>query len=174
MTAALAFFLRYWAPIAIALLLAAVGAQQIRVDRAQAETAAVRSTLAGERATAALATAAGQKKARDEENRREAEKQEVIRHAQEQTALAAADAADARRAAAGLRQQVATLVAASRRPAADPGAAAGGTPTDAALDLLADVLSRADDRAGELAEEADRRRVAGLACERAYDSLTVR
>ncbi len=39
------------------------------------------------------------------------------------------------------------------------------------LDLLAQLFSRADDRAGELAAIADRARVAGLACERAYEAL---
>jgi hypothetical protein len=37
--------------------------------------------------------------------------------------------------------------------------------------VLADVLGRADDRAGELAAALDASRAAGLACERAYDAL---
>ncbi|TBV16941.1 DUF2514 domain-containing protein [Stutzerimonas kirkiae] len=39
-------------------------------------------------------------------------------------------------------------------------------------DLLADVLGRADDRAGELAAIADRARAAGLTCERVYDGVS--
>lgn len=38
--------------------------------------------------------------------------------------------------------------------------------------LIADVLGRADQRAGELAEYADRARIAGQQCERDYDALT--
>jgi hypothetical protein len=40
--------------------------------------------------------------------------------------------------------------------------------------VLADVLSRIDAAAGELAAYADRSRVAGMACEAAYDSLAAR
>lgn len=172
MKASIAFVLQHWALIAITLLLAVVGAQELRVGRAQAETANARATLAGERVAAALASTTAQKKARDEETRRETEKQEVIRHAQEQTAVAKAAARDAGLAAAGLRQQVAALVANSRRAAADPSPATGGPPAADALDLLADVLQHVDDRSGELAAEADRRGIAGATCERAYDALT--
>ncbi len=37
--------------------------------------------------------------------------------------------------------------------------------------LLADVLGRADQRAGDLAQYADAARVAGQKCERDYDAL---
>jgi hypothetical protein len=40
-------------------------------------------------------------------------------------------------------------------------------------DRVADVLGRADERAGELAEYADRARIAGQQCERDYDALTI-
>jgi phage tail sheath protein FI len=49
----------------------------------------------------------------------------------------------------------------------DPGARA----TCDALDLLADLLGRADERAGELAKIADERGIAGQQCERSYDAL---
>jgi len=39
--------------------------------------------------------------------------------------------------------------------------------------MLADVLSRAGDAAVELAAIADARGIAGSACERAYDALTM-
>ncbi|WP_407935329.1 DUF2514 family protein [Cupriavidus alkaliphilus] len=45
--------------------------------------------------------------------------------------------------------------------------------TRKSLDVLADVLSRAHQRVGELAEYADRARIAGLARERAYEALTL-
>ena len=37
--------------------------------------------------------------------------------------------------------------------------------------LLADLFKRADERAGELAREADEARARGLACEAAYDAV---
>ena len=78
--------------------------------------------------------------------------------------------ADARTAAATsdqLRRRVAELVAA-RRSAPSSGGSSAGDP----LDLFADLFSRLDRRAGELAEYADDARGAGLACERSYDTLT--
>jgi hypothetical protein len=80
-------------------------------------------------------------------------------------------AADARRAdarAASLRGQLAEI----RR--AHPPAAGGGTPAGDAIGVLADVLEQADERLRVLARVADERGAAGLACERAYDSMTTR
>lgn len=171
MTAALAVLLKEWRLLVVAALLVLVGLQEGRVSRARADASVARAALAGDRAAQARAAAAAEKKARIEEIRRETERQEVIHHAREQTAAAEAAARDAGRAAAGLRQQVAALVAAGRRTAAHPGASGGGTPAADALDLLADMLGRADDRAGALAAEADRRGIAGRACVAAYDAL---
>jgi hypothetical protein len=99
--------------------------------------------------------------------RRLAAQQEIAIDAarKRETALAAAAAAD--RAADGLRRQVAVLVADVRRA----GAATGSPATGDALDLLADVFGRADERAGELAKIADERGIAGQQCERSYDAL---
>ena len=91
---------------------------------------------------------------------------EIQRNAQEKLDAVAADVAAAGSAAERLRERVAEL---SRRPAACPGAADGGEAADAARLVLADVLGRIDAAAGELAAHADRARVAGMACEVAYD-----
>jgi hypothetical protein len=171
MTAALAVLLKEWRLLVAAAVLVLVGLQQVRVSRARADASAARAALAAERATQARAAAAAERAARTEEARRETERQEVIRHAHEQTAAADAAARDAGRAAAGLRQQIAALVAAGRRAAAHSDAPIGGAPATDALDLLADVLGRADERAGTLAAEADRRGIAGRACVAAYDAL---
>lgn len=106
--------------------------------------------------------------ARAEERRRTLVIQEVADAAQTQLETVRADAGRARDAAERLRQRVADLVAASRRPAPAGSGQAAGDP----IGVLADVLGRADRRAGVLAEYADRARVAGQACERAYDALT--
>ncbi|HDR9288085.1 TPA: DUF2514 family protein [Burkholderia multivorans] len=105
--------------------------------------------------------------ARAEEQRRTAAQQEIANDANQQRTAALADAFAARAAAGSLQQRVDQLVAAARHPAATPGSPAAGD----ALDLLADVLGRADQRAGELAEYADRARIAGKQCEADYDSL---
>ncbi|MBZ5793930.1 DUF2514 domain-containing protein [Burkholderia contaminans] len=105
--------------------------------------------------------------ARAEEQRRIAAQQENADHAAKERDQARADAAAAATAADGLRKQVAGLVERARHTAASAGSSATGD----ALDLLADVLGRADARAGELASIADERGIAGQQCERDYDAL---
>ena len=61
---------------------------------------------------------------------------------------------------------------AAARAASYPGTASAGPPAGDALDLFANLFSRADARAGELAEFADAAHAAGLTCERSYDALT--
>ncbi|WP_436407172.1 DUF2514 family protein [Burkholderia diffusa] len=82
---------------------------------------------------------------------------------------AVADAAAADGAAVSLRKRVAALVADVRRAAASTGSTATGD----ALGLLADVLGRTDEAAGEFARIADERGIAGRQCERSYDALIV-
>ena len=89
-----------------------------------------------------------------------------------QSALAA-DRDRARAAEHRLRDQLATLVQRYRAdgtPSANPAAAGQQPPAGDAIGVLADVLGRADQRAGELADFADRAHAAGLACERDYDT----
>lgn len=73
------------------------------------------------------------------------------------------DASDA--AGRDLRVRLNAAVAAARAASAAGGEAAGDP-----IGVLADVLSRADERAGILADYADRARIAGLACERSYQA----
>jgi hypothetical protein len=105
---------------------------------------------------------------RNEFRRRLAAQQEIATDAAKERDQAVADAAAADGAADGLRKQVAALVADVRRAGASAGSATAGD----ALDLLADVFGRADERAGELARIADERGIAGRQCERSYDALS--
>lgn len=122
------------------------------------------------------AAAVDQKKATDrarsEEQRRTAAQMEIANAAKKEAEQARADARAADAIAGQLRRRVAELVAAGRTGHSAPtsGSEAAGDP----LGMLADVLERADRRAGILAEYADAARVAGQACERAYDALTTR
>lgn len=61
--------------------------------------------------------------------------------------------------------------ASSRRAAEAASSAGAGSPAASAAVVLADVLRRADERAGELAKALDAARSAGLACER-FDQMT--
>lgn len=76
-------------------------------------------------------------------------------------------------AGSGLQLRLSAFVAGAKRGAScDSSPLLDRTPADGALDLLAHLFSRADDEAGILADYADRARIAGLKCERDYDSLT--
>jgi hypothetical protein len=102
-----------------------------------------------------------------ENTRRVEALQEVTRYANQSRARIEADRVAAVRARDELQQRLAATVAAARAAST-----AGGPPAGDPIGVLADVLSRADERAGVLAAYADRARAAGAACERAYDALT--
>jgi hypothetical protein len=81
----------------------------------------------------------------------------AVRNGRDADQLREQNAAGARRWGAALRDS----------PTLDQCAAGGD-----AIGVLADVLGRADRRAGQLAEVADTARSRGLKCERDYDALT--
>lgn len=89
--------------------------------------------------------------------------------ATKQTAIAVADAARARAERRRLLERANALAgaAASRDATLTDGSSAGAD----AIDLLAYMLGRVSHRAEELAGIADRARIAGLTCERAYDRM---
>ncbi|WP_434681387.1 DUF2514 family protein [Pseudomonas sp. R1-18] len=109
------------------------------------------------------------KAARVEEQRRQREINQVRNDAQHQIKAAADDAAVAASTADSLQQQVDKLLAG--RSACDTRVAQGSATVRDLTTVLADLRRRADERAGELARIADASRIAGQACERAYDSL---
>ncbi|HYE70960.1 MAG TPA: DUF2514 family protein [Aquabacterium sp.] len=85
-----------------------------------------------------------------------------------------ADLRESRRVAGGLRHDLQRFVAAAAtRRGGDPAPSGGSSiqPGADALDVLAHLFSRADDAAGELAEYADRLRIAGARCEADYNAL---
>jgi len=116
----------------------------------------------------AEARAAAERQARSEETRRAAAVEGIRRDAKQQIDQAQADASAADATADSLRQQLAER---TRRASADTCSDAGSQTARSTLILYSELLDRADARAGELAAEADRRRIAGLACEAQYDSL---
>lgn len=121
------------------------------------------------RAIHATAAEAAQRRERDEEKRRTAA-METLRH---ESDLALADAVQRERDAGAVRLRDA-LNDYARRHRAGGGAAPAqpGAPAFDAIGLLAVVFGELDEMAGVYAAEADRSRIAGLTCERAYDALT--
>jgi len=109
--------------------------------------------------------------ARIEEQRRTAAQTKATNEAIQQAERVRADARAADTARRELLARATALANAGRRPS-DSGALGSRAPAGDPLGVLADVLGRADQSAGVLAQYADAARVAGLACERSYDALT--
>jgi chromosome segregation ATPase len=153
-----------WAVVLlIALLAGAVVYQTLALASARTEHAdyVARADKAAKDATDA---------ARAEEQRRQREINQVRDDAQHQIKAAADDAAVAAATADSLQQQIDKLLAG--RSACDSRVAQGSATIRDLTTVLADLRRRADERAGELARIADASRIAGQACERAYDSLS--
>ncbi|UBH57080.1 DUF2514 domain-containing protein [Aeromonas enteropelogenes] len=124
-----------------------------------------------EAAKLATARVRAERTAREEEMRRQTEISEVKNHAQAKIAQAQADAVAAGLESDKLRQQARRLAARASQCACGTCATQGSPTTQQSAMVLAELLSRADKRAGELAAAYDRARATGLACERAYDAL---
>lgn len=163
-----------------AVLLATIGGLQLSrhglqvdVATAQLETVKVTAAWNAQVAEGTRVAFVASEIERAKETRREAERKENVDEAQRMAARSrvdgvAADAAHGRL----LDWATATARAAGGRPAgADPAAADRGAPAEGAGLLLPDVLGKSDQRSGLLARYADEARIAGQACERAYDSI---
>ncbi|WFF83418.1 DUF2514 family protein [Delftia tsuruhatensis] len=127
-----------------------------------------RADLSSERAAAAAAAAETSERYRKLEGTYRENLDTIARESGQAQARVVADADAARAAAGRLRGDLADYITA-HRAAADARAPAGQcAPDSSALDLLAELQRRADDRAGELARVADDARGRGSACEKAY------
>jgi hypothetical protein len=111
-----------------------------------------------------------------EERRRQAAMQKEIDHATTALDAARRDADAARRASVGLRDAFASAAARRCAAAPNPQAASGGAsaPAEGRGDVPSLVFGLVEQAGRDMAIEADRRGIAGSACERAYDSLTQR
>lgn len=121
----------------------------------------------------ATAKAANEAAERTKEQARQLSINKAIQDGQRTIDQATADAAAARASADGLRGAADTLasrLAASEASGNSCTAAASQAATRAAM-VLADVLKRADQRAGDLANYADQSHVRGVTCEQAFDGL---
>jgi F0F1-type ATP synthase epsilon subunit len=130
----------------------------------------VRTEYAKYQSDIAEAAQKASEQARETEQQRQRDIDQVRDDAQKQIKVAAADAVNAQSAADSLQLEVSKLLAG--RASLNSQIAVGGKTVRDLTTVLADLRQRADQRAGELAAVADASRIAGLACERAYDVLS--
>lgn len=166
--------LKAYAWQALALLLAALLAWQAMARLgAERDAALARAELAGEREASATAARQASEKYRKLEDKNRDDLHNIDTQARHELARSAADADAARAAAGRLRGDLTDYITAHRAAAQARAAAGQCAPDTAALDLLAELQRRADERAGDLARIADDARARGGACERAYDASRV-
>lgn len=122
------------------------------------------SRLAAMRAEQAEALSLAHARARQQEREWATKLEEVKSEAREEIGRLERDIDDAER-------MHSELASAARRAAESATATCGSEAAPAPSVVCADLLESVDRRAGQLAEEADRRRVAGAACQAAYDLL---
>lgn len=149
-------------------LVVVAGGQQIRVLSAQSVASEARAELADYRTEIAERDRRGALAVLAENQRRQKAADENRREALEQIEQAKADAAAASATADGLRGETERL---KRKLASCAGTATGGAPGRDAGSVLADLLAEVESEGRAMAEEAQRRGIAGSACERNYDGV---
>lgn len=158
--------------IALAVLALVFGVQQVRISNVRAELAACGEQRAKERALAIDTAASAVQSAIAEERKIANAISEVLKDERKKTEALADDVRAGAAVADGLRQRARALAAAcGGRGPADPPPTPGSTPAADAGQMLADMLVRLEADGRELAEYADRARIAGQTCERSYDAL---
>ncbi|WP_431512624.1 DUF2514 family protein [Variovorax sp. DAIF25] len=163
--AALTWLLANWKLMLVGLLMALLGLQTVRV-------AGLEQAAADQRATDAESQRLAERAQRTEEQRRAAAVTKEATDAHARITTLEDDLRGARAAADGVRSAAASAAGRARAGACTAPRSPGDPGADA-IGVLADVLRRADERAGVLAEHADRLRIAGIACERSYGALTI-
>ncbi len=131
---------------------------------------AITAELMSQQAEAAQAREAALSESITETERRLVAQKGIVHEARKQAEKSRADAVAAAAAADRLRARLAAITS-SARPV-DSAASSGGPSAAESARVLAELLARADDRAGILARHADEARAAALACQRAYESLS--
>jgi len=109
--------------------------------------------------------------ARAEEHRKVDAAKGVIDEIHKQIGAAAAAVPVTRAAGVRLRDQITVACTAARSPA-QPASAVRSAPADATASVLADVQRRLAEAEDATIGFVDRSRIAGLGCERLYESLT--
>ena len=158
---------RFWIGLALVGLLTFTHALVYRSGRA-----AVRAQWNAEKVQQQQA-AISENQTNAKETQRRLDQQQGNQNAQNaQLAAAKADAALNAASADGLRSQLAITTKRWRDALGNPAIVGDREAAADAIGVLADVLGRADRRAGILASYADAAHAAGLKCQRDYEALT--
>lgn len=139
------------------------GVQTVRLEHEKAAFAQYKAKVATDHA-------AQVQRARDEERAITAAQKESTDVALKDAAAARADAASAASVADRLRQRATDLARRCTSAAAQPGSPPASSPGD----VLADMQRRLEAAGRELARYGDESRIAGRACESAYDAVMTR
>lgn len=161
-----------WA-LLLAGALALVGVRTVQLSGARVKTSEARLDLANYKTTAAESARIAEHGERAEEARRTGAQRKALDDSAKETAVKATQLATAVADRQRLLGRIAAYSAAARRASEDRTPFPSGAAAGDAIGVLADVLGRCDLRAQRLAEIADARGIAGRACERSYDALTV-
>ena len=156
-----------WAALAVAIFLSGWWVQGWRKD---AQIADLKSSHAQVLTDIASATTEAMRSTLQEERRRYAVVESARNEAEKLTQAAAGDAAKYRSAYSRLLNSTDKMVADLKREY--PAIAEGGPTAGASIDMLAHMLGRIGEAAGELAAYGDAARNSGLICERTYDGLS--
>jgi hypothetical protein len=109
---------------------------------------------------------------RDKEQDRQNSINKAVQDGQRKIDSAVADAVTARSAAGSLQRTVDDLTERLKRtPSSNSCTAAASQAAARTALVLADLFKRADQRAGDLAADADQSRSRGVTCEQAYDGV---
>ena len=157
----------WWLIVVVALFMVILG-QRAQVSNAKAATARVQADWSAQKAVDAEARIMADRAREQRTAARQAAIDKESRHGQEQIAALEADLAGARVDGERLRSAIRATADRSRDV---PGAAGAGQGEPGAdpIGMFADLLDRADRRAEAVAGYADRLRIAGTVCERAWD-----
>ncbi|SEQ29554.1 Protein of unknown function [Pseudomonas sp. NFACC02] len=171
MSQAAALYLKVGGALAILLIIAAVLYGAYRHGESVAD-ARWQLKFADQQNLQAKGLAAATTANRAEEQRRQAAVNQVGNDARQQQAAAIVDASGADAAGERVRDQAGKLAAGASCATVNSGTARRSASATRAAMVLSDLFQRADKRAGELARAYDAARIAGLACEKAYQALS--
>lgn len=153
--------------LALAALVAGWQWYEARIALAE-EKAAHQKTISDH----ALALADGIEQARQADLKTINDQREALNAAQTKTDALRIDRDRAAASSRSLRDLLAAERARASATAADPQAAEGCRATARTASVLADLLERVSEERRELAEYADRARIAGQLCQRSYEALS--